>query len=276
MSPRVRWFKSPVINVGVSSHAQLVLPQSTPADPHDRLDRGGGAFLVSRDATFGGPGAGKPCGFGSHADAGGKRQRVESLITEKLEEKIREVKEVRRTNSSSRAGMSYIVVELYENVTAVDEVWSRVRNKIDDARPDLPAEASEPEFDMPDFKAYALIVSLTWELDGKPNYAILRRNAERLEEILRSVPGTEKTELYGDPEEEIVVEVRPSELDALGLTAGSLAEQLGSSDAKTAAGQFRGDARQSVVGGRQRIGLGGPHRPYADSLRRGRSHRAVG
>ena len=107
---------------------------------------------------------------------GASAQRVEALVTEKLEEKIREIEEVRRVDANSRAGLSYIVIELYANVTDVDEVWSRVRNKIDDAQAELPTAATEPEFDTPDFKAYAMIVALTWELGSAPDYGMLVRN----------------------------------------------------------------------------------------------------
>ena len=171
---------------------------------------------------------------------GASAERVESLVTEKLEEKIREIEEVRRVESNSRSGMSFIVVELQEEVMQVEEVWSRVRNKIDDAVPELPSDASDPEFDAPDFKAYAMIVALRWDSTGEPNYAILRRQAEDLEDVLLAIPGTDKVELFGDPKEEVVVEVDPHRLAALGLTASSVSQQLQASDAKITAGQFRG------------------------------------
>ena len=43
----------------------------------------------------------------------------------------------------------------------------------------------------------------------------------------------------GDSEEEILVEVNPSDLVTLGLTAQDLARQVQQSDAKVAAGQLR-------------------------------------
>jgi hypothetical protein len=40
-----------------------------------------------------------------------------------------------------------LIVELNDNVYEVDEVWSRVRDKLDDTQPELPHGALEPEFD---------------------------------------------------------------------------------------------------------------------------------
>jgi multidrug efflux pump subunit AcrB len=175
---------------------------------------------------------------------GASAERVESLVTERLEEEIREVEEIKLVESSSAAGISLITIELLEDVDAADvaEVWSRVRNKIDDASPELASGAAEPEFETPDFKAYALIAALKWTQDEEPNYSILRRRAEELQEAIRAIPGTEKVELFGDPDEEIVVEVRPADLAALGLTAAEVSRQVRASDSKVAAGQWRGSS----------------------------------
>ncbi len=172
---------------------------------------------------------------------GAGAERVEALVTERLEEAVREIEEVRRVDSRSRAELSYLVIELNEDVTAVDEVWSRVRNKIDDATASLPVESQPPEFETPDFKAYSLLVALRWQAESPVDYGILRRNAEVLEDVLRAVPGTEKTELYGAPDEEIVVEVDADQMAQLGLTTSAIAARLRASDAKVTAGQYRGN-----------------------------------
>ena len=173
---------------------------------------------------------------------GADAQRVEALVTEKLEEEIREIEELKLIESQSRVGISTITLELRDDVYEVDEVWSRVRDKVDDAAVELPEEALDPEFEISEVGAFALILALAWQQDDQPNYAILRRQAEELEQVLRSVPGTEKIETFGDPVEEILVEVSPEQLASMGLTVDGLARQLDASDAKTSAGQYRSDA----------------------------------
>jgi len=166
--------------------------------------------------------------------------RVEALVTEKLEDRLREIDEIKELRSVSRAGISTISVELRDEVVAADEVWSRLRDKINDTRSELPAGAMEPEFDEIDPKVYALIVALRWDQDDEPNYAILRRRAEELDDELRAIPGTEKVDLFGDPDEEIVVEIRAEKLAALGLSVEDVSRQLRASDAKVPAGAVRG------------------------------------
>ncbi len=178
---------------------------------------------------------------------GADAERVESLVTEKIEEELREIDEIKEIRSSSRAGISTIAIELRDDVYKVDSVWSRIRDKIDDFTPNLPDGAFEPEFDQLDIKAYALIVALSWDRDSEPNYAILRRLAEQLEDEVRTVAGTEKVELFGDPDEEILVQIRPADLAALRLTVSDVSQQLFASDAKVSAGQVRGKTSDLVL-----------------------------
>ena len=179
--------------------------------------------------------------------AGASAERVEALVTEKLEEELQEIEEIKEMRSSSRNGISTVTIELKDTIYEVDEVWSRVRDKLDDAKPLLPVAASDPDFELLKVTAYASIVSLVWDLPTEPNYAILRRQAESLEDLLRSIPGTRDVDIYGDPQEEILVEIRQDELASLGLTIADVTRQLQASDAKVSAGLLRTDQGNLVI-----------------------------
>jgi multidrug efflux pump subunit AcrB len=178
---------------------------------------------------------------------GATPERVESLVTEPLEESLFELEEINTLESTSSTGISVISVELKETIRDVEPVWAKVRSQLDEAVPELPPDASEPEYRDSNVSASALIVGLTWELPGEPNYVILGRLAERLEDALRSLPGTDTVERVGNPDEEIRVELTASDLARLGLTAQALSQQIAASDAKVAAGQVRGDRQEWVL-----------------------------
>ncbi len=105
---------------------------------------------------------------------GASAERVESLVTEKIEEELQEIDEIKRVTSSSRAGISVVGIELKDEVTEIGEVWSRVRDKLNDVEAKLPKGALKPEFNEKDavVAAYTLIAALTWELNTPVNYAI--------------------------------------------------------------------------------------------------------
>lgn len=178
---------------------------------------------------------------------GAKADRVEALVTERLEEELREVQEIKELRTTSRAGISTVVVELRDDVYESDEVWSRVRDKISDAEPLLPAEVLEPEFDQLEVTAYALIVGLVWQGDEPVNYAILRRTAEELEQRLRSVSGTREVDTFGDPDEEITVVVQQTKLATLGLSTLDIARQIQASDSKVSAGLLRSQGNALLI-----------------------------
>ncbi|MEL7476910.1 MAG: efflux RND transporter permease subunit, partial [Cyanobacteria bacterium J06555_12] len=87
---------------------------------------------------------------------GATAERVEALVTDKIEEELFEVDEIKTLTSTSRSGVSSVEVELLDSVDAVDEVWSRVRDRVDDAIPSLPNGVSEPDVEIVEVKAHAL------------------------------------------------------------------------------------------------------------------------
>ncbi|NER23623.1 MAG: efflux RND transporter permease subunit [Symploca sp. SIO1C2] len=172
---------------------------------------------------------------------GADAERVEALVTEKIEDEIAEVEEILTYESTSRAGVSVVNIELSEQVTAaeVSVIWSRVRDKLDDAALEFPPDTTEPELEEVEVKAYALVAAITWDQDDKPNYGILSRLTTTLKNQLDTLPGTESIDLFGEPNEEIVVQIDPAQLASLGLTSQTLSQQIVQTDSKTAAGQIR-------------------------------------
>ncbi|NJO58323.1 MAG: efflux RND transporter permease subunit [Richelia sp. RM2_1_2] len=180
---------------------------------------------------------------------GANAERVEALVTEKIEDKLTEIEEIDNYQSTSRNSSSLITIELQDNVSKqqVDSVWTRIRNKLDEAQTELPNNTSKPELEAVKVKAYALIAGLTWEQDDKPNYGILRRQAEVFKERLEAISGTEEVEIFGDPQEEIIVEINPQALASYNLTARELSQQIAQSDSKISAGQLRDNDNNLLI-----------------------------
>lgn len=180
---------------------------------------------------------------------GATAERVEALVTEKLEDELREIREIKEVRSSSRANVSFLAVELRDQVTALDApaIWSRIRDKTDDAWRKMPPEVAKPEFNQLDIKAYALLVGLQWKGETPPSYGILRRLAKQLKTRLEAVPGTEEVDTFGDPGEEITVTIRPEAAASMNLSASGISRQIFASDAKVAAGQLRNATSDLVL-----------------------------
>ncbi len=184
---------------------------------------------------------------------GASAERIEALVTEKLEEQLQEVSEIDRIDSTSSSGVSVITVELAGRITDTDTVWSKVRDEIAEAERLLPPEASKPEIDVDRAPpAFTMLLGVTaaanrGSLDGEAGSGILSRFAEELADRLRNVPATDLVRIYGEAEEEITVTVDSAEIAALGLDATSIARAVDGADAKVPAGTLRGASSDLLI-----------------------------
>ncbi len=178
---------------------------------------------------------------------GASASRVESLVSEEIENALKEIEEIRIIRSASRDEFSTITMELEDHVSDVDTVWSRVRDKLNDVEPLLPPGAAQPQFIDLKFTAYAALFSLCWNDPAVSNSAVLQRYAELLEQRMRNLSGTDDVDVFGLSGEEIVIEVDQQEIAARGLTAADIAAALAASDAKVSAGGLRSRDSDLVV-----------------------------
>ncbi|MGL4476144.1 MAG: efflux RND transporter permease subunit, partial [Shewanella sp.] len=171
---------------------------------------------------------------------GASAERVEVLVTEIIETQLRRVEEVKLIQSTSRPGISVIQLELKDTITDTDPVWSRARDLLADTAARLPTDAGHAILNDQFGYANTVIFGLSWQGDtaSDDSIAIVTRYAKELEHRLRLVSGTDFVSLYGDPKEEILVELNGSQLNRLGLTPGAVAAILQRADSKIAAGEI--------------------------------------
>ncbi len=175
--------------------------------------------------------------------------RVEALVTEKIEEELREIEVIKVITSASRTGVSVISVELSEFIddTTIEQTWSEIRDALSAAEINFPQGVGKSDFDNDRTGAYTTLSAIT-AADGvevSPN--ILKRYAEQLQNRLRAVSGTELVRLFGDQEEEVLVAVDPDRLVSLGLTVNDVAAAIAAADTKVQAGRVRGSQSDYLI-----------------------------
>ena len=180
---------------------------------------------------------------------GANAERIESLVVEKIEEELKDVVEIKEIKSVAGANNALIGIELLDSVNEVEaaNVWSRVRDKAEDARRSMPPGVGPAIFKEYDITANAVILGVAWEFDKNPNWAILGRLANQLKDKIDLLNGTEKSELFGVPEEEILVTIDAEAMTSLGLNAEQISNAIAQSDAKVSAGQLRFSADNILI-----------------------------
>ena len=179
---------------------------------------------------------------------GASAERIEALVTEKLEKELHEVAEIDNLESISRSGVSLITAELRADIVDIEPVWTDIRDRLAAAEAKLPEAAGKPHFD--DTRgpwSFSLILGLRWDLDGESQPGILKRLADELAERLRNLDGTQLVRVYGEVDEEITVTLNPDRISDLGLTPAAISSSLARADSKISAGTVRGAERDLNV-----------------------------
>lgn len=173
---------------------------------------------------------------------GASPARVESLITEKIEEELKKISEIEEIVSTSREGISIVFVEVSQFISdeEIEIAWTEIRDALADASRNFPQGVPEPEFDDDNFGAYTAISVLTPTDSDHYVAGQLQRYAELLRDQLRQLPGTRLVRLFGEQFEEVLVTVDAKQLSDLGLSPTAVVAAIRNADSKVRAGQLRG------------------------------------
>ena len=179
---------------------------------------------------------------------GAEPARVEALVTTGIEDHLREIAEVDLIESTSGTGVSIVTLQLLETLPddRIEQVWSEIRDALSDAALSFPEGVPDPEMSTDGAGAYGAIVALTPARDGVP-LTLLARYGDALADEMRNVPGTQLVNVFGQPDEEILVTLDTAEAAALGLSADQVAAAISAADAKVRAGQVTGTSSEWVV-----------------------------
>ncbi len=157
---------------------------------------------------------------------GASPERVELLVTDKLEKAIQEIPDVAHITSESRTGLSIVTVEVKESVMDLRPVWDNLRRKVDRAARELP-EGVVPFVDDEFGDVFGTVVTLT--ADGF-SYAELKEIADQVRDVLLKIENAAKVEIYGAQDERVFVDFDNARLADLGLSAQQLQNILQSSN----------------------------------------------
>ncbi|MBB4080434.1 multidrug efflux pump subunit AcrB [Lewinella aquimaris] len=175
---------------------------------------------------------------------GASPDRIEELITERIEQVAQEMAEVDQITSESRTGLSIVSIELDPSVRAEDmqPVWDRLRRKIDQLRPDLPDGLRSIEVKDDDI---GVVYGIQVGLSGS-GYTLseLEDAAEDIRDDLVKLDDAAEVEISGMRQEQIFVEFDNARLARYGLSANELQNTISATNIVFAGGDvILGDQR---------------------------------
>lgn len=170
---------------------------------------------------------------------GASAERVEALITDVLEDELRQLFEITEIKSTSTAGFSLLLIELQNSVDNSNnqQVFSKIRDVIDDAAKKFPAGAGQPFLeDKRGAASFTALFAVKAAGDGQLDLSQVSRMTDELADSLRNVPGTELVRTYGAPREQITVAIDPQQLALSGLSIEEVSKRITLGDPKLPAG----------------------------------------
>ncbi len=139
---------------------------------------------------------------------------IENLITRKIEQELKTLKNVKEITSSSSESVSVIAVEFDPKVD-LDYALQRVKDKVQSARQDLPDDVEEPVVTEVNFENMPIInVILTADYD----LVKLKRVADDLGDEFEAIPGVLEAQVTGALEREVKIKIDPARLSKYNLS----------------------------------------------------------
>ncbi len=173
---------------------------------------------------------------------------MEKLVTIPIEKKVKDVEGIKEIRSVTHEGLSIISVEFTAGED-IDNARQQVKNKVDLARPDLPADLDEPVVDAFNFSTDRPIY--IFAISGNSDLERLRNTAEDLQSHIELVPGVREVSIAGVREREIRVELDMKRVAAYRIPVGTVMRRIGEENSTVSAGniEFSGSKLQVRVPG---------------------------
>jgi hydrophobe/amphiphile efflux-1 (HAE1) family protein len=177
--------------------------------------------------------------------SGAAPAELESQVTKRIEDAVSGLAGVKNVTSTMSDGTSVTAVEFRLEIPT-DDALEDVKDAVAKVRSDLPGGVDEPIVQKIDveggsIQTYAVkapgmtLEQLSWYVDD-----VVQRQ-------VRSLPGVGRVDRYGGADREIRVDLDPSKMQALGLTASYINEQLSNINADSGAGRSElGGAEQAI------------------------------
>ncbi len=168
---------------------------------------------------------------------GASPERVEELITDKIEKVAQELSQLKTVSSESRTGVSIVKIELTADIEKKDlqPIWDLLRRKIDGIRNDLPDGIYGPTVKDDGLgDVYGIMLGL--EGDGFSFYE-LKQFADDIRDDLVKLKDASEVVIGGVQDEQVYVEFDNATLAEVGLTPAKLQNIISTTNIVFSGGQ---------------------------------------
>ena len=150
---------------------------------------------------------------------GASPERVEMLITDKIEKQLQQISELKKVESESRTGISVITIEIKEEYDEMQPIYDKIRRKVEEIQSSLPQGSVVTIQDEDLVDIYGIIYSIT--ADGYTPAELLDIAEDVRDEIMK-LPNAAKVSIVGEQVEQIFIDYDNAKFAELGLTQSKI------------------------------------------------------
>ncbi|MBB3189639.1 efflux RND transporter permease subunit [Halomonas cerina] len=167
----------------------------------------------------------------------------ERLLVRPMEQELRSIEGLRKMTAQASESHAAVTLE-FDAGFDPDQALSDVREKVDIARAELPAEAEEPRVTEVNVALFPVLsIGLAGPLEERQRLAVARR----LQQEIEGIPEVLEVDIGGDREELLEIVVDPLVLDSYGVDFTTLFNLVSRNNRLVAAGSLdTGTGRQAL------------------------------
>lgn len=168
----------------------------------------------------------------------------ERLLLRPMETALKSIQGIKKMTATAYQGGGNVLME-FQAGADLDKALSDVRNKVDDARRDLPTEADEPSVNEVNISEFpVLVVTLSGDVPERVLTDAGRQLRDRIED---EIPGVLDAALQGTRDDLVEVIVDPSKLSSYGLRPDLMIAGVMANNRLIAAGAMEaGEGRYAI------------------------------
>ncbi len=159
---------------------------------------------------------------------GATAAETQAQLADPIERKLQDLAYLDHIDTFSRPGAAALLVTLRDDTppSLVPDLFYQARKKLNDLRPSLPADARGPFVNDEYTDVYGAVFAISAPGAASIDNAELVRQAERLRDRLRKLPGAQKATVLGEIPRTLFVEFSQAKLAGLGVTVAQIAAAL--------------------------------------------------
>lgn len=160
----------------------------------------------------------------------------ERLLLRPMETALKSIQGIKQMTSSAYQGGGNVVVE-FQAGADLDKALDDVRNKVDDARRELPDGADEPSVNEINISEFPVLVVT---LSGDVPERLLNTAAKELRDRIEEIPGVLDAALQGVRDDLVEIVIDPAKLSSYGLRPDAMIAGFNANNRLIAAGSMEG------------------------------------